>query len=211
MKFFLLLMLLLGCSQGTGHNHANHHMHKSSHADLIKRFEDPERDLVQKPKEVIKHLAPLEGRVVIDIGVGSGYFAKHFLEAGALVTGADVDEKFLAHVRERFSDAEFKTKKIAFDDPMMGEAQFDLAFTSNTYHHIDHRVSYLKKVRAGLKSDGRFVVFDFKKEGETKSGPPLAMRIDKTQVISELKEAGFSHITTHTQEFEQHYLIIATK
>lgn len=211
MKFFILLMFLLGCSQGTGHNHANHHMHKSSHADLIKRFDDPKRDLEQKPALVMKLLGPLKGLAVIDIGVGGGYFAKHFLGAGAVVTGADVDDKFLQHVRERFSAAEFTTKKIAFDDPMMGEAQFDMAFTSNTYHHIDHRVSYLKKVRTGLKRDGRFVVFDFKKEGDAKSGPPLAMRIDKTEVISELKEAGFSHITTHTKDFEQHYLIIATR
>lgn len=211
MRFLFIALIIVSCSHTEHNNHANQHMHKSSHADLIKRFDDPKRDLVQKPEVVMKLLAPLKGKRVIDIGVGSGYFAKHFLEAGALVTGADVDDKFLQHVSERFTAAEFKTLKIAYDDPMMGEAQYDMAFTSNTYHHIDQRVSYLKKVRAGLKTAGRFVVFDFKKEGDAKSGPPLAMRIDKTQVISELKEAGFSHITTHNEEFEQHYLIIATK
>jgi SAM-dependent methyltransferase len=186
-------------------------MHKSSHADLIKRFEDPKRDLVQKPALVMELLAPLKGLTVIDIGVGSGYFAKHFLEAGALVTGADVDEKFLAHVRERFTVKEFKPLKIAYDDPMMGEAQFDVAFTANTYHHIEQRLSYLRKVRAGLKANGRFVVFDFKKEGDGKAGPPLGMRVDVAQVIKELKEAGFTQISSHGKEFEQHYLVIATK
>ncbi len=206
-----VLLVLWGCGHSAHHNHANHHMHKATHADLIKRFEDPKRDLLQKPAMVMKLLAPLKGLAVIDIGVGSGYFAQHFLEAGALVTGADVDDKFLQHVRQRFTVKEFKALKIAYDDPFMGEAQYDMAFTSNTYHHIDHRVSYLKKVRAGLKNAGRFVVFDFKKEGDGKSGPPLAMRISVAQVIKELKEAGFSQITTHEKEFEQHYLIIATK
>lgn len=211
MKLFLLFVLLVSCEQGTGHNGANRHMHKSSHADLIKRFEDPKRDLVQKPALVIELLAPLKGLTVIDIGVGSGYFAKYFLDAGALVTGADVDEKFLAHVRERFTVKEFKPLKIAYDDPMMGEAQFDVAFTANTYHHIEDRVSYLRKVRAGLKASGRFVVFDFKKEGDGKAGPPVAMRVDLVQVINELIEAGFTQISSHAKEFEQHYLIIATK
>jgi SAM-dependent methyltransferase len=210
MKFFILLVLW-GCDQSGKHNDANHHMHKSSHADLIKRFEDPKRDLEQKPALVMKLLGPLKGLTVIDIGVGSGYFANHFLEAGALVTGADVDEKFLAHVRARFPVKEFKAVKIAYDDPMMGEAQFDVAFTANTYHHIEHRVSYLRKIRAGLKASGRFVVFDFKKEGDGKAGPPVAMRVDMVQVINELIEAGFTQISSNAKEFEHHYLVIATK
>lgn len=206
-----VLLVLWGCGHSHKHNHANHHMHKSTHAELIKRFEDPKRDLVQKPDVVMKLLAPLQGLTVIDIGVGSGYFTKHFLDSGAVVTGADVDDKFLTHVQKRFSGTNFKTLKIAYDNPHMGPEQYDMAFTSNTYHHIDHRVSYLKKVHTGLKRGGRFVVFDFKKEEDASSGPPLSMRIAEAQVISELKEAGFSHITIHTKEFEHHYLIIGSK
>lgn len=191
-------------------------MHRSSHQKLISNFEDPQRDQWQKPELVIKLIAPLKGLEVIDIGVGSGYFSKHLLSAGAMVTGADVDEKFLEYNRTRFNDKQyphFSTLKIAYDDPKMKNAFYDMAFTSNTYHHIENRVDYLKKVKAGLKSSGRVVILDFKKNHEKKVhfGPPQNMRVSLETVVSELKEAGFDKMSVHGDDFVDHYLVIAFK
>jgi ubiquinone/menaquinone biosynthesis C-methylase UbiE len=206
-----LFLFLFSCTHAGKDNHANRHMHKSSHADLIERFEDPNRDRQQRPDVVMGLLAPLKGVRLIDIGVGSGYFTKHFLDAGAQVTGADVDDKFLQHSSKRFSGQAFSALKIAYDDPQMSEAQYDLAFMANTYHHIDDRVNYLKKVRAGLKPSGRFVVFDFKKNVKHTSGPPLSMRISLPEVLRELRAAGFQELTVHEQDFPDHYLVIALR
>jgi hypothetical protein len=46
--------------------------------------------------------------------------------------------------------------KIEYDDPKMKNNFYDIAFTSNTYHHIENRVEYLKKVKSGLKKLDRF-------------------------------------------------------
>ena len=190
-------------------------MHKSSHHQLISTFEDPKRDLWQKPELVIKLISPLKGLEVIDIGVGSGYFSKHLLKAGAKVTGADVEEKFLEHNRKRFDEKlypNFSVHKIAYDDPKMKNAYYDLAFTSNTYHHIENRVDYLKKVKAGLKSSGRVVILDFKKSNDGKAhfGPPQSMRVALETVVSELKQAGLEKISVNENDFADHYLVIAT-
>lgn len=213
--YIILFFFLAGCSHHKDSNVANKHMHQSSHAHLVKVFDDPARDLKQKPEVVMKFIAPLRGLKVIDIGVGSGYFSKHLLNAGALVTGADVDEKFLAVVSEKFPKKDypnFGTLKIDYDDPKMPQSSYDVAFTSNTYHHIEDRVSYLRKVLSGLKTSGRVVVFDFKKDsGAVGSGPPNELRIHQDQVVTELKEAGFKRTLLNTSDFEDHYLIIGSK
>lgn len=213
--YFILFFFLAGCSHQKDFNVANKHMHKSSHAHLVKVFDDPARDLKQKPEVVMKLISPLRGLRVIDIGVGSGYFSKHLLSAGALVTGADVDERFLGVVSEKFPTKDypnFGTLKIDYDDPKMSPGSYDLAFTSNTYHHIEDRVSYLRKVLSGLKTAGRIVVFDFKKDsGSIGSGPPQHLRIHHDQVVTELKGAGFKLTLLNTTDFEDHYLIIGTK
>ena len=217
MHYILLLLISISCSHHqAGHDFANKHMHKTSHQQLISNFEDPKRDEWQKPELVIKLISPVNGLEVIDIGVGSGYFAKHLLEAGARVTGADVDEKFLQHTRKRFDEnkyPDFSTLKIDYDNPKMKRAFFDMAFTSNTYHHIGSRVEYLKKVRAGLKPSGRVVVLDFKKSHDKKShfGPPQSMRLAVETVVFELKQAGFENIQVNIKDFIDHYLVIATK
>jgi ubiquinone/menaquinone biosynthesis C-methylase UbiE len=216
MKIFFIssLFFLFSCShQAHDNNHANKHMHKSSHEELVLRFEDPERDLWQKPELVMKLISPLKDQTVIDIGVGSGYFSAHLLVAGAKVTGADVDEKFLEFCRKRFSNPSFRTLKIAYDDPRMAPSSFDMAFTSNTYHHIENRVDYLKKVGAGLKASGRLVILDFKAipEGKSKFGPPQSMRLSAETVIAELQKAGFEKISVNEKHFSEHYMVIATK
>jgi 2-polyprenyl-3-methyl-5-hydroxy-6-metoxy-1,4-benzoquinol methylase len=216
MQLFLLLLIIISCTHHGDPNSANKHMHKASHHQLISNFEDPKRDSWQKPDLVIKLISPLKGLEVIDIGVGSGYFSKHLLDAGARVTGADIDEKFIEHCRKRFDVKlypHFRTLKIGFDDPMMKNGFYDMAFTSNTYHHIENRVEYLKKVREGLKSSGRIVILDFKKSGDNKAhfGPPQDMRLPMELVVSELKQAGFDKISVNEDDFTDHYLVIATK
>ncbi len=217
MNFFLMFLIIMSCSHHqTDHNSANKHMHRASHQKLISNFEDLKRDQWQKPELVMKLIAPLKGLKVIDIGVGSGYFSKHLLAAGAKVTGADVDEKFLEHSRKRFDEKQypnFNALKIAYDDPKMKDTFYDMAFTSNTYHHIENRVSYLKKIKAGLKSLGRVVILDFKKSDykKTNFGPPQNMRVSLETVISELKQAGFDKISVNEDDFVDHYLVIATK
>jgi ubiquinone/menaquinone biosynthesis C-methylase UbiE len=217
MHYFLLIFITISCSHHHGDkNSANKHMHKAPHHQLINNFEDPKRDLWQKPELVMKLLSPLKGLEVIDIGVGSGYFSNHLLDAGAKVTGADVDEKFLEHNRKRFDEKQFPnftTLKIDYDDPKMKNAFYDMAFTSNTYHHIENRVEYLKKVKAGLKSSGRVVILDFKKSNDKKAhfGPPQSMRLPVETVVSELKQAGFDKVSVNVDDFADHYLVIATK
>lgn len=198
------------------HGDANKHMLQTDHAELIKRFDDPARDEWQKPQRVLELMGPLTNKKIIDIGAGSGYFTKYFLKAKANVVAADVDGKFLLHLKEIFPAKKYPNitfSSIAYDNPKMDPAGFDFAFTSNTYHHIENRIEYLKKVKAGLKIGGKFVVVDFRpnpKAGKV-VGPPLKMRVPATTVISEMLAAGFDHLSIIENELDHQYVIIGQR
>lgn len=208
---FILFLLLLSCShQHHGTNHANQHMHKKSHSDLIKAFDDPARDEWQKPQEVMKLMGHLKNKDLIDIGSGSGYFSFKFLKHGARVVAADVDEKFLTHIQKQSMPPQIR--KIEYSDPQMKSEEFDIAFNCNTYHHIENRVSYFKKVLNGLRKYGKLVIVDFKlplPEGK-RIGPPAEMRIPVEVVTQELKEAGFKKFEIH-HTLPLQYVVVAYK
>lgn len=211
MKTILIFLILMGCAQ-RDQNLADKLMFESTHEELIDKFEDPDRDKWQKPAWVLKQMGDLKGKKVIDIGSGSGYFARKLHKKGADVTAADVDEKFLKHLRQ-FAGEGFSVKEIKFDDPKMSHASFDLAFTSNTYHHINHRVRYLKKVHKGLKDGGKFVIVDFKPSAgvDDKTGPRNSVRVPVLKVADELLKAGFSKVSLDKDSLPKQYLVIGTK
>ena len=190
-------------------------MHKQhSHADLIKRFDDLKRAEWQRPEKVLQLLSPIKDQKVMDIGVGSGYFSKYFLQAGAIVTGADVDDKFLEFVNTKFPKLQypqFSTIKILFDDPLVQSNEFDLIFLCNTYHHIDDRINYLKKILQGIKSKGKIAIVDFKMNPQSKIGPPKELRLSEQQVLEELKLVGFTNIQVFTEELPEQYIILGYK
>lgn len=224
MKYILIFCLILSCSHKVKHdqenlnshgdNVANIHMHQHSHELLISKFEDPKRDLWQNPGLVLKLIGPLKDKTLFDLGVGSGYFSHHFLNEKALVIGADVDQKFLDHVSLRFKENQnFKTHLMDLNNPNISENSFDIIFSSNAYHHIENRIQYFRKVLPGLKTNGKLVILDFKKDvlEPVKLGPPQAMRIDQSVVTLELRQAGFEIMNVFNQKLSEQYLIIATK
>ena len=202
-----------GHDHGHQHGEANAHMHKNDFEDLVKRFDDPARDDWQKPDEVIAFLGDLVDKTVMDIGCGTGYFSFKLVEAGALVIAADVDDRFLDLVNTKkqeggVQNAQLSTRKLPYDSPELAASEVDMVLIVDTYHHIEDRENYFKKVKAGLKEDGRLVVIDFKKE-DSPMGPPKAMRMSASFVQSELEGAGFSEFSTDSLLLPYQYILIA--
>lgn len=197
------------------HGVANKHMHQHDHEKLIAAFEDPSRDKWQMPEKVIKFMGPLAGKRIIDIGAGSGYFTEKFLKEKARVVAADVDDKFILHLEKRFPQEQnpwLTIRKIEYDNPRMEKGTFDYAFISNTYHHIEDRVRYLKKIKKGLKIGGKLVVLDFKTDPQDlELGPPLEMRVLVSSAEEEIRAAGFERVHVMNAEFPQQYLILAER
>lgn len=214
----LLLAIVLGSCQQTAEkdsreSKANQHMHESDFDELINRFESPNREEWQKPDEVINKLEIAGGETIADIGAGSGYFSFRLAERGVKVIAKDVDERFIDYIKQKkitLNDTLVHPHLVKYDDPLMKTNEVDAVIIVNTYHHIENRIDYFKKVLSGIKAGGSLLVVDFKKE-ESPHGPPVEMRLSGLEVIKELQKVGFSKTIIETKTLEEQYIIKASK
>ena len=134
-------------------------------------YEGFTRDQWQQRDRVIESLQIRPGDRVADIGSGGGYFVFALAKAvgpDGKVYAVDIDEEMNDLVAERakkegVGNVEVILAKPA--DPLLPLSGIDLIFTSNTYHHIDNRVSYLTNLRKYLRPNGRIAIIEFDRRG----------------------------------------------
>jgi ubiquinone/menaquinone biosynthesis C-methylase UbiE len=191
---------------------ANQFMHQADFEKLVARFEDPARAEWQKPEKTIASLGPLDGKTVADIGAGTGYFAFPIARKAAKVIAIDIDQRFLDYIEQKKQrqkvGGNIETRLTAPDSPGLKTREADMVIIVDTYHHIEERVEYLKKLKKCLREDGVLVIIDFKKV-ETSPGPPVELRLAEEQVESELKSAGFTLVSEDKNMLPYQYVIRA--
>lgn len=103
-------------------------------------------------------LPALEGRRVIDLGCGFGWFCRFACEAGAAhVLGLDVSENMLARARETTADRAIVYRRADLERLDLPAGSFDLAYSSLTLHYIANLKALLQGVHTALASGGRLV------------------------------------------------------
>jgi ubiquinone/menaquinone biosynthesis C-methylase UbiE len=163
-------------------------------AKMEKGFDNPERVAWQKPDEVIALMALRPGLTVADIGAGTGFFEPYL--AGAVghdgkVLALDVEPNMVEHLKTRAAAAgltQVEAKLVAPDDPGLAPGTIDRVIIVNTWHHIDDRGNYSKKLLAALKPEGSVWVVDFDKTSG--KGPPPEHKLEPREVIAELTAGG---------------------
>lgn len=157
-------------------------------------FDDSTRAAWQKPAEVVRSLGLAPGQVVLDIGAGTGYFNRFFAEGvrpGGRVYAADIEPDMVGWMLERAireDTPEVFPLLIPTDAPRVPE-KVDVVFICDTWHHIDDRIAYARKIRSLLKPGGSVVVVDFRM-GEIPVGPPEDHRLAPEKVTGEMESAG---------------------
>ncbi len=179
------------------HAHAHAMHHRFEHADeWAPRFDDPGRDAWQQPDRVVAALALAPGMVVADVGAGTGYFEKRLSEAvgpkGAVIA-VDIEPDMIRYLGERAQREQtpnVEARLGAPDDPRLAPGSVDRILIVDTWHHIEDRVAYGKKLAVALKPGGAIFVVDFTLESD--KGPPKKHRFAPAQVIDELTQAGLT-------------------
>ncbi len=82
MKPIILLAVLCAFLAGPALAEERHqHRRPDDIKQYLEHLDSTERDRYQKPSEVIDALKLKPGMAVADLGSGSGYFTRHFIEA----------------------------------------------------------------------------------------------------------------------------------
>jgi len=180
----------------------------------LEQLDSEERDQYQKPRQVIEALNLKPGLAVADLGSGSGYFTRRFIEAvteTGKVYAIDVEPEMLKYAEEsvvhmhRSYTAEFILARP--DNPKLPYGSIDLLFLCNTYHHLEERTKYFSDTKSSLKPGGRVAIIDFyndERSGEL--GFSKQHLVPRETVIAELTKAGYKFVREHTFLPRQYFL-----
>lgn len=209
----LLSVLMTACTH-SGHapahggDHAFPHRFDDPNA-WAPRFEDPARDVWQKPDEVLAALKLQPTDRIADIGAGTGYFPVRIARAQPLakVYGVDIEPKMTEYLAARAAGEGLKNLKAVLGtaDRANLPEKVELVLMVDTYHHVEDRVRYFERLKEHVAADGRLAVIDYRKEAPV--GPPPSHRLSAAQIVTELKQAGWEKSTEHDFLPYQHFLV----
>ena len=204
------LGLLLLANPATAQSPHTHDHSFSGAAHWAKIFDDPKRDVWQKPHEVIQALKLKPDAIIADIGSGTGYFSARFahMVPRGRVYGLDTEPDMVKYLAERAKREGLKNitaVQAKPGDPRLPE-KADVVILVDVYHHVENREQYFRQLQQSLKPGGRLAVIDFKMDSP--KGPPKAARIAPEQVKAELQRAGYRLTEEHGFLPNQYFLVL---
>lgn len=188
----------------------------STFSNEAREYESADRVIWQKPDLVIQQLGDVDGKVVADLGAGTGYFSRRIAYKGARVIAIDIDPRAIQWMEEQKArfPVELQDRLIIRQadesDPKLKPAEVDIVLLVNTYSYIQNRVAYFNRLKDAIRPGGFILIIDFKKR-DTPFGPPLEERIDVADVEAELRSAGYSLLKVDEEALEYQYIIKAAK
>lgn len=169
------------------------------------------RDGWQQPARVIEALGVEPGQRVADLGAGGGYFTFPLAEAvgpDGVVYAVDVDPDMTAYLEERATEEGAGQVRVVlgeYADPLLPDGEIDLLFTCNTYHHIEERPDYFRRVRADLAPGGRVAILEL---SDVSWFPrTFGHHTPRDRIVAEMEEAGYALAREHDFLERQHFLV----
>ncbi len=153
-------------------------------------FEDENRATNLQIDRVMDILKISEGKSVVDLGAGSGWFttraAKRVGEKGK-VYAVEINQEYINHINERAKKENFTNIQTVLgteDNPKLSAKSVNAVLILKTYHEIGQPVKVLQNLRKSLKKNALLGIIDRNGNGDDHG-------IDKEKVIEEAKRAGF--------------------
>ncbi|HEY6560600.1 MAG TPA: methyltransferase domain-containing protein [Polyangiaceae bacterium] len=193
---------------------SGYHMDFSHTQHFAAHFDDAGRDAWQKPKHVLELLAIQPGARVVDLGAGTGYFVSVLSRAvgeSGRVLAVDTERKMIEHLMKRSAEKRWRNveaRLVPADDPKLEADSWDRILIVNTWHHIDDRAAYTRKLARGLKPDGILLIVDFTRESDI--GPPLHHRLTADEVHAELRAGGLA-ARIRDENLPKQYVVSGTR
>ncbi len=171
-----------------------------------------ERDIEEAPDTAIAALDLKAGMTVADIGAGSGYMTvrmARIVGPAGKVYAEDIQPQMIQLLQRRL-----EREKVAnvvpvlgtIDDPKLPADSVDLMLLVDVYHEFSEPVRMLAGMRAALKSGGRLVLLEYRKED-----PTVPIRLEHKMTVAEAKmeveAAGFTLTRVDGRLPRQHILI----
>ncbi|WP_264522916.1 class I SAM-dependent methyltransferase [Flavobacterium sp. N502536] len=108
---------------------------------------------------VLKKMLPdFQGKNVLDLGCGYGWHCIYAKEQGAEnVIGIDLSKKMIDKAKEKSKGLSITYYQMPIEDIVFEKEQFDIIFSSLTFHYVQDLEALFRKIYQYLKKGGSFV------------------------------------------------------
>lgn len=172
----------------------------------------PDRDLWQRPDQIMDALGIADASVVADIGAGSGWFTIRLARRvgpHGIVYAEDVQKEMINAISRRVGREGFNNVKPwlgSNNDPRLPASALDAVLMVDAYHEVEDRVTMLANIARSLKPQGRLGIVDFRLDG-TGPGPAPEERVSPDAVVNDARKAGLKLIRQESFLPFQYFLI----
>ncbi|WP_106496097.1 class I SAM-dependent methyltransferase [Lentibacillus sp. Marseille-P4043] len=114
-------------------------------------------DFVEQPtiKSVI---TTLKGKSILDLGCGTGQFARYCIDHGALkVLGVDISRNMIELAKKENNHQRIDYICLPMEDLELPNQKFDIIISSLAVHYIENYSNLIEKISGLLKSNGEFI------------------------------------------------------
>ena len=176
----------------------NRHYQGADFDHWARIFESPTREVFDQRFQIVHAARVQEGMRIADIGAGTGFFSVLFARAvgpEGTVYAIDTSPEFVAGIEER-ARAYHVENVVPLVNTQEGiglpPESIDLAFLSDTYHHLEQPAPMLASIRQALLPYGGLIIVDFHRRAGFSSPWILNhVRAGRDEVIAEIESAGF--------------------
>lgn len=151
----------------------------------------------ENPDALMAALPIEEGMLVVDIGCGSGYYARRMAAVvgpeGSVLCN-DIQPQMLRIAEElarREGVTNISTVLGSEDDPRLPEGEVDLMLLVDVYHEFSEPEAMLEAMREALSPEGVIALAEFRLEGRTAAHIKVDHRMSIDQVMKEWIPAGY--------------------
>ena len=164
-----------------------------------------------KSAYILNELDLKPGDVVVDVGAGDGWGARRmaeFVGDDGIIHAGEVEESEVKNMKKKLADVpQIKPYLCPTDSTGLAENACDLAFFSQTYHHLDAngRADYLRRLRRVIKPTGRVCIIEqytMMTTHQKSHGTQLS------ELIAQAEQAGWILVRCELMTTTNHYLAI---
>jgi SAM-dependent methyltransferase len=111
---------------------------------------------------ILKHMGPLAGKKLLDIGAGLGESSVYFALQGAAVTVVDISPQMVATALGlgRKFGVQLEGIVSSAENLNLTANTYDIVYAANTIHHVSNRAALFEQLSLALKPGGMFFSYD---------------------------------------------------
>ena len=183
--------------------------------EWLDRFEIESREVYGSRDKVLKACNFKSGQSIADIGAGTGFFCRLFVEAvgkDGWVFAVDISPKFIEHIQTQAKEDKITNLTTVLGTERsteLAKGSVDAAFICDTYHHFEFPQRTLASIHAAIKPGGQLIVIDFERiPGKSREFILGHVRAGKDEFKSEIEQAGFEFVEeVKIDGFKENYFL----